>query len=475
MQSMTIGKKLFGVFGIMILLLSAMGVASVYLLRSLGESSETLGVTSAGKLYQAGLINGSSSETMISVSRLLNQVQGGDVSAADKDIAHYDENDSATRQSMTKMRALKPLPKNIVSLDELQTELEQAAPIYKRFVAAVRVSDAKQAAEIYKTELWPVLLKIDDHSLSLMDITTERMAAVNKSAEEQVTAGDWLVGILILFAAAVAVLVVFIVRRINADLRGTANELKEGASQIAAAAGEVSSSSQSLAQGASEQAASIEETSAATEEINSMARRNTENSGTTATMVSEAASRFLATNESLNEMVIAMAGINTASEQISRIIKVIDQIAFQTNILALNAAVEAARAGDAGMGFAVVADEVRNLAQRSAQAAKDTATLIEDSIAKSQAGKLKVDHVAAEIRAITAESTKMKLLVDEINLGSQEQSKGIDQVSRSIHEMEKVTQSNAASAEQSAAAAEELTAQSQSVRDIVNHLTSLVG
>jgi methyl-accepting chemotaxis protein/methyl-accepting chemotaxis protein-1 (serine sensor receptor) len=270
-------------------------------------------------------------------------------------------------------------------------------------------------------------------------------------------------------------MVVFIVRQINHDLRFTVTSLAEGAEQIAAAATQVSSSSQSLAQGASEQAASIQETSAATEEINSMARRNTENSNSTAAMVSTSLTRFEETDQSLTEMVAAMDGINASSEQISRIIKVIDQIAFQTNILALNAAVEAARAGEAGMGFAVVADEVRNLAQRSAQAAKDTATLIEDSIAKSQAGKRKVDQVATAIRSITADSSRMKLLVDEINLGSQEQSRGIDQISRSISEMEKVTQSNASSAEQSAAAAEQLTAQSQSVQEIVRHLNALVG
>jgi methyl-accepting chemotaxis protein len=123
----------------------------------------------------------------------------------------------------------------------------------------------------------------------------------------------------------------------------------------------------------------------------------------------------------------------------------------------------------------VVADEVRNLAQRSAQAARDTAGLIEDSIAKSQAGKLKVDLVATAIRAITADSGKMKVLVDEINLGSQEQSKGVGQVSTSIHQMEQVTQSNAAAAEETAAAAQQLTAQSHSVKEVVDHLTAMVG
>jgi methyl-accepting chemotaxis protein/methyl-accepting chemotaxis protein-1 (serine sensor receptor) len=157
-------------------------------------------------------------------------------------------------------------------------------------------------------------------------------------------------------------------------------------------------------------------------------------------------------------MVIAMGDIKVSSDKISKIIKVIDEIAFQTNILALNAAVEAARAGEAGMGFAVVADEVRSLAQRSAQAARDTAPLIEESIAKSIDGKAKVDQVAAAIHAITADAGGVKTLVDEISLGGQEQSNGITQISKAFLLMQNVTQASAASAEQGAASAEELTA-----------------
>ena len=223
-------------------------------------------------------------------------------------------------------------------------------------------------------------------------------------------------------------------------LTRSVSELKEGAEQVASAASQVSSSSQSLAQGSSEQAASLEETSASSEEINSMARKNTENARSAADLVTQSQQKFVETNQSLQEMVAAMSEINTHSGKISKIIKVIDEIAFQTNILALNAAVEAARAGEAGMGFAVVADEVRNLAQRCAQAAKDTAALIEESIAKSNDGKRKVDQVAAAIREITDESIKIKTLVDEVNLGSQEQARGIEQIGKAITQMEQVTQ-----------------------------------
>ncbi|MBB5059148.1 hypothetical protein HDF16_003871 [Granulicella aggregans] len=251
--------------------------------------------------------------------------------------------------------------------------------------------------------------------------------------------------------------------------------LKNSADHISSAAAEISSSSLSLAKGASQQAASIEETSASTAEISSKAQKNTEHSKDAADLVSESDANFVRTDASLSQMIKAMDAINESSEKISKIVKVIDQIAFQTNILALNASVEAARAGEAGMGFAVVADEVRSLAQRSAAAAKDTAELITDSITKSKAGMLIVDEVAIAIRSTTKDVAKIKELVIEINSGSRDQSAGISQISQSIQRMEAVTQAAAAASEQAAAATEELTHESEFIREIVQRLTVLSG
>jgi methyl-accepting chemotaxis protein/methyl-accepting chemotaxis protein-1 (serine sensor receptor) len=174
-------------------------------------------------------------------------------------------------------------------------------------------------------------------------------------------------------------------------------------------------------------------------------------------------------------MVSSMTAIKDSSDKVGRIIKTIDEIAFQTNILALNAAVEAARAGEAGMGFAVVADEVRALAQRSAQAAKDTASLIEESMAKSDEGHRKVQTVTVAIDSITSSTVKVKGLVDEVSTASRQQAQGIDQVSQAIAQMEKVTQGTAATAEESAAASEELNAQAETSMAVVARLASLVG
>jgi methyl-accepting chemotaxis protein/methyl-accepting chemotaxis protein-1 (serine sensor receptor) len=205
-----------------------------------------------------------------------------------------------------------------------------------------------------------------------------------------------------------------------------------------------------------------------------MARRNTDNSRSAADLVSQSQTSFSEANRMLEQMVTAMGEINTSSEKIGKIIKVIDEIAFQTNILALNAAVEAARAGESGMGFAVVANEVRNLAQRSAQAAKDTAALIEESITKSHEGRAKTDQVAGAIHSISELALQIKTLVDEVNLGSQEQTRGIEQIGKAISQMEQVTQKNAANAEESASASEELTAQSQALYAVVRDLEAMV-
>ncbi|WP_263376810.1 methyl-accepting chemotaxis protein [Granulicella aggregans] len=281
--------------------------------------------------------------------------------------------------------------------------------------------------------------------------------------------------LLFLLASAFAVVSVLILeKQVSKPLRDLVNRLSDGALRIAASATEVSSSSQSVSEDASHHAASLEETSAASEEIKAMAQSNTDGCRSAANLMSMSQEKFTHTNRSLSDLVLAMEEIKSSSGKISRIIKVIDEIAFQTNILALNAAVEAARAGEAGNGFAVVADEVRTLAQRSAQAARDTAELIGDSILKSNSGKTKVDEVSAAIQAVTDESSRVKLLVDQISLGSVEQTHGISNIARAISQMEQLTQTSAASAQQSAKAAGELTDQSESLEDIVKILSTVV-
>jgi methyl-accepting chemotaxis protein/methyl-accepting chemotaxis protein-1 (serine sensor receptor) len=230
-----------------------------------------------------------------------------------------------------------------------------------------------------------------------------------------------------------------------------------------------------VASGASAQAASLEETSASTEEIASITRKNADAAREVAGLMQQSADHAVDVNHTLDRMIEKMKEIDASSNKIARIIKVIDEIAFQTNILALNAAVEAARAGEAGLGFAVVADEVRNLAQRCAQAARDTAGLIEESIETSRDGNSRLDSMAAAVRGMTESAVRVKTLVDEVNQGSQEQARGMDQIARTVLQMEKVTQETAAGAEESASAGAELNGHAAQLRSLVGDMREMVG
>ncbi len=345
-----------------------------------------------------------------------------------------------------------------------------------RFLEFAKTHNARESKDEYDRAFKGSL----DAYIKAIDAEVEWNKKSASEKAESITALAESAQLLLGIGACLAVLMAIgiawaIVRSTNAVLQTSVTALSDGAEQVVSAAGQVAVSAQSLSQGATEQAASLEETSASMEEMASMARKNSENAHEAATLMGQVDHRVSESNEALGGMVSSMAAIQDSSAKVAKIIKTIDEIAFQTNILALNAAVEAARAGEAGMGFAVVADEVRNLAQRSAQAAKDTASLIDESITRSQEGNAKVSLVATSISAITESVSRVKGIVEEVREASQQQTQGIDQVAQAVAQMEKVTQTTAATAEESAAASEELNAQAESSTAIVRALSALVG
>ncbi|MFN7935727.1 MAG: methyl-accepting chemotaxis protein [Bryobacteraceae bacterium] len=282
---------------------------------------------------------------------------------------------------------------------------------------------------------------------------------------------SWLCGLLLAASALTAFLISgFVGRRLAA----LAETLSSASDQIADASNRTSASSRSLAANATQQAASLQETAASTQQISAMANSNGQHSEQAATLVQQSQTQLSAVVQSLDQTVAAIDAIDTSSGKISRIIKTIDDIAFQTNILALNAAVEAARAGEAGMGFSVVAGEVGNLAHRCAQAARDTASLIEGSIALSHDGKTKVTQVAQNVRLLVASSGELKELVQEVRQGSHQQSEGVTQIAQAITQMDRSTQTAAAGAQQGAEAATDLAHQAEDLRDLVRSLHAAI-
>ena len=264
-------------------------------------------------------------------------------------------------------------------------------------------------------------------------------------------------------------------RSITGSINRAVKGLRDAADNLKAASGEIASASTLLSEQASEQAASIEETSSSLEEMSSMTRQNAEHANEANSLMVETNQILSKANQSMSQLTTSMVEISKASEETSKIIKTIDEIAFQTNLLALNAAVEAARAGESGAGFAVVADEVRNLAMRAAEAAKNTANLIEGTVKQIKEGSSMVERTSTEFSQVASSASKMSGLVAEITAASNEQAQGIEQINKAVSVMDKVTQQTSASAEESASASEEMNAQTKQMRLVIMDLMAITG
>jgi methyl-accepting chemotaxis protein len=473
MKTMTIGKKISLAFMALLALTIILGTVSGLSSSRMNADAHAIAEGPLPVLYSLGLIEGFLKDQKVAMLEHI-------LSENPQQMSQFE---SVVTDLENKLQSETKVYEKTIQTAKSRELFEKLGPAHDRFnrvwaeiLPLSRAAKSKEAMAIWNGEA----LSVREEQARIFNEMLERRRSVADAESNAILATGqstnfWSMSILAFSLVSGGLLGYFIVRGINKDLSQAVTELSEGAGQVASAAGQVSSSSQSLAQGASEQAASLEETSASSEEMSSMTRKNAENSQQAAKFMNAVNQRVVEANRTLADMMTSMQEIGASSGKISKIIRVIDEIAFQTNILALNAAVEAARAGEAGMGFAVVADEVRNLAQRSAQAAKDTAALIEESILKSGDGSKRLGEVAASIQAITEGAGKVKTLVDEVEASSKEQAQGIEQISKAVSQMDQVTQRTAANAEESASASEELNAQSQALMAVVGQLQTMIG
>jgi methyl-accepting chemotaxis protein len=403
---------------------------------------------------------------------------------------------NAARIAVFKAQALRTpatISEGLANFEAMEKHFTELKSLLKAPADIKEMGEAQAAAHAYRAEMQEIMKTL----LALDEIAARRSAIgarLDKLADEIATTGmertvlaaeessqelsrasrNVLLTLGLAIALGIAVATV-IIRGISGVLRTTTDSLTTGAEQIAAAAHQVSGSAQSLASGASEQAASLEETSASIEQMSGMTKRNADSANQAKDIAQVARHSADSSASSVAKLNTAMGDLKVSSSEVAKIVKTIDEIAFQTNILALNAAVEAARAGEAGAGFAVVAEEVRSLAQRSAQAAKETAGKIEAAVVKSEEGARISEEVSTSLGGIIEQVRKLDALITEIAHASSEQAQGIEQVNTAVSQMDKVTQANAAAAEESASAAEEMNAQTAELNALVGNLLLLVG
>jgi len=360
-------------------------------------------------------------------------------------------------------------------VQSLQAKAVSVRPLSDEVTQLIQKQQMSDALKLVTERLLPAYEELQRSARDFLANQRDRMNSETQDVLANASSTRALAFVFVGLTLLCSLLIVLSLRQMNRALGGMGSQVSSGAEQVAHAAVQMGSISQSLAQGASEQAVSLEQTAASAEQVNVMVQRNAKNSREASEHSNDASRLLTGANEKLEHMLVSMRDISSSSERISKIIRVIDEIAFQTNILSLNAAVEAARAGEAGMGFAVVADEVRNLAQRCSQAAKDTSGLIEESIQHSKTGRVRLDEVAAAMRQVTDSAVQVQRLSNEVNAGSEEQARAIEQISKAILKIQQVTQQTAASAEEGAGAGSQMSAEAENLQSTVHRMRGMLG
>ena len=476
MSTWTIPRRISFGFITLVVLSVILGLVGLWRVRDINTNVFNLATNSVPSVVTLNKIIQLNNESARQVRKAV------DFATDDKAVAAAETAFGANRKSADEeMKGYK----NLISDDRDRQLFEKAAEARTAFLNAadralgmIRAKGEKselEAQNLMRTEVDATLEQTTKGFNDDIDYNIKLAEAEAKFAAGKVASSFWIILPFLITTASIGALIGWaIIRAVSGALGAISDSLEEGATQTASASGQLSAASQSLAEGCNEQGSSVAETSAALEEMSVMIRNTADNAEKAKSFANQARVAAQSGAQTMVDMNTAMHAIEASSAEVAKIVKNIDEIAFQTNILALNAAVEAARAGEAGAGFAVVADEVRSLAQRSAAAAKETAEKIEAAIANSQRGSVSCGKVGESLDEIVRKVAAVDSLVAEISTAAKEQSQGIQQVGTAMTQLDKVTQGNATNAQQSASAAEQLNSQAHTMQDTVAYLRSLV-
>lgn len=471
---MTIGKKLMASSIAMLGLTVILSVSSLRTSGSLGdELSKTASVT--GRQMELAGAAASDAANMLSAERgLLLKLALGDQTTATKLNGEFASYAQSVGQEIDQMRALAETDEGRAANEKMQSALQSWLPAHDQLWQLCSKQDYQTAFKVFDNKVAPQASAMQQAANQVVALAHRSLEQEKSRALELPVQSRWIAIILLIISVATGAFGVWIVRGATRSLREMAANMSGTAAAVIEASRQISSLSEQLAKGATDQAASLEETSASSTEIASMTQRNAEHAQAATAIVTKVDDQVKLANHNLSQMIASMQNITDSSKKVAQIITVIEQIAFQTNLLALNAAVEAARAGEAGLGFAVVADEVRSLAQRCSEAARDTGELITTAVATSNEGGTKLNDMVAAISAITESAAKVREMVVSVNAASQEQARGISQISDGLSRMEKVTQQTAASAHEGRNASHRMLTQARALEQVVEELKVMV-
>jgi methyl-accepting chemotaxis protein/methyl-accepting chemotaxis protein-1 (serine sensor receptor) len=470
---MTIVQKIALLYAPPVALVLAVGAVSIVNLRLMNGVIGKLANDSLPGTYSIGRLSGIAKDIRGGIRGHITSNTQADKLKAEADVAVLDQ---------TLRQEIKEYQKSISNAHDRELFASVAGGLDKLLRTSdvirplSRAGKTEEALKRFRADTMPAYLQVQK---AIEDVYAFKRQDGSSNAAEAVSSArsaERILWVLLGFSAPFCGLLGwFIVHGLHRTLHPMIRELIAASLELGGATRHLAASSDSLAQGATEQAASLEETSAAGEEIHSMTQQNLKKSQEAARLMADTAEAAAHASHDLEQTMEFMREMDASSGKVSKIIAVIDGLAFQTNILALNAAVEAARAGEAGLGFAVVADEVRSLAHRSAQAAKDTAELIRNSTGKSNQGCGQVERILVVVRKMSGSAGRVKTMVDEVSAASMEQARGIEQIAKAISQMDQVTQRTAASAEESASVGHELSSQTESLHAAIENLRLMAG